>query len=106
MLKNKVSIYVPSTYRDQPAPDNVVKFYVNNTLKELSKMYGGATATDAIGSYYSKDLDKLITEPVTICYSYCDSYDLEKLRAICEELKTVFIQESISLEINNTLEFI
>ena len=37
MLKNKVSIYVPSTYRDQAAPDNVVKFYVNNTLKELSK---------------------------------------------------------------------
>lgn len=75
MLKNKVSVYVPSTYRDQAAPDNVVKFYVNNTLKELSKMYGGATATAAIGSY-------------------------------CEELKTVFLQESISLEINNTLEFI
>ena len=106
MLKNKVSIYVPSTYRDQPAPDNVVKFYVNNTLKELSKMYGGATATAAIGSYYSQELDKLITEPVTICYSYCDSYDYGKLVDICQELKTVFLQESVSLEINNTLEFI
>lgn len=106
MLKNRIAVYVPSTYRDQPAPDNVVKFYVNNTLKELSKMYGGATATAAIGSYYSKELDKLITEPVTICYSYCDNYDYQKLVDICQELKTVFLQESVSLEINNTLEFI
>ena len=106
MLKNKVSIYVPSTYKDQSAPDNVVKFYVADTLKKLSVMFGGATATAAIGSWYSVELNKLITEPVTICYSYCDSYDYQKLVDISKDLKTVFMQEAVSLEINSTLEFI
>ena len=101
MLKKKVSIYVPSTMHDTPAPENVVNYYVNDTLKKLSMMFGGATATRAIGSWYSEELEKLITENVTICYSFCDEYDQEKLIAICEELKTVFMQESISLELSD-----
>ena len=101
MLKKKVSIYVPSTYRDHVAPENVVNFYVNDTLKKLSVMFGGATATRAIGSWYSEELEKLITENVTICYSFCDEYDQEKLIAMCEELKTVFQQEAISLELSD-----
>lgn len=106
MLKNKVSIYVPSTYRDQAAPENVVNYYINDTLKKLSVMFGGATATAATGSYYSAELNKLITENITICYAYCSDYDRAALVAICDNLKTVFQQEAISLEINNSLEFI
>jgi len=106
MLKNRIAIYVPSTYKDQSAPENVVKFYVSDTLKKLSIMFGGATATAAMGCWYSTELNKLIEEPVTICYSYCDNYDYNKLVDICRDLKTVFMQEAISLEINNTLEFI
>ena len=106
MLKNKVSIYVPSTYRDQAAPENVVNYYVNDTLKKLSVMFGGATATTATGSYYSPELDKLITEKITICYAYCEDYNRDNLVTICDNLKTVFNQESVSLEINNSLEFI
>ena len=101
MLKKKVSIYVPSTMHDGPAPENVVNYYVNDTLKKLSVMFGGATATRAIGSWYSEELEKLITENVTICYSFCDEYDQEKLIAMCEELKTVFQQEAISLELSD-----
>jgi len=106
MLKNKVSIYVPSTYRDQAAPDHIVNYYVNDTLKKLSVMFGGATAQRVIGSWYSKELDKLITEEITICYSYCENYNRDDLISICENLKTVFMQESVSLEINNSLEFV
>lgn len=106
MLKNKVSIYVPSTYKDVKAPENVVNFYVNDTLKKLSVMFGGATATTATGSYYSPELDKLITEQITICYAYCDNYDLQALQSICENLKVVFMQEAISLETPEGLEFV
>ena len=91
---------------DTAAPENVINYYVNDTLKKLSIMFGGATATTATGSYYSQDLDKLITEKITIVYAFCDSYDIEKLRAICENLKTVFQQESISLETENGLMFV
>lgn len=101
MLNKKVSIYVPSTMHDKPAPENVINYYVNDTLKKLSVLFGGATATRAIGSWYSTELEKLITEDVTICYSFCNEYDQSKLVAICEELKTVFMQESISLELSD-----
>ena len=104
-LKNRIAIYVPSTYHDGPAPDNVVNYYINDTLKKLSNLYGGATMTPARGAFVS-DNGSLIMENIYICYSYCDSYDVNDVRAICENLKTVFNQEAISLEINNTLEFI
>lgn len=106
MLKTKVSIYVPSTYRNTPAPENVTNYYIKNTLKKLSMLYGGATAQVVMGSYYSDELNELITEKITIVYSYCNEYNRDDLVDVCQELKTVFMQESISLEINNTLEFI
>ena len=102
MLKNKVSIYVPSTMHDAAAPENIVNYYVNDTLKKLSVMFGGATAQRVIGSWYSKELDKLITEEITICYSYCENYNRDDLVAICDNLKTVFMQESISLELSDS----
>ena len=106
MLNKKISIYVPSTMHDKPAPENVVNYYVNDTLKKLSVLFGGATATRAVGSWYSTELDKLITENVTICYAFCESYNMEDLTAICENLKNVSQQEAISLETENGLYFI
>lgn len=105
MLKNKISIYVPSTYHTEKAPENVINYYINDTLKKLSALYGGATMTPGKGAYISES-GALIMEDVFICYSYCESYDRVDAVAICENLKTVFNQESISLEINNTLDFI
>ena len=101
MLNKKVSIYVPSTMHDKPAPENIVNYYVNDTLEKLSKLYGGATATRAVGSWYSTKLNKLITEEITICYAYCESYNRNDLVSICENLKTVFQQEAISLELSD-----
>lgn len=101
MLKKKVSIYVSSTMHDKPAPENIINYYVNDTLKKLSVMFGGATATTARGSWFSQKLGKLITEDITICYAFCEDYDQDKLVSICENLKTVFQQESISLELSD-----
>ena len=106
MLNKKISIYVPSTLHDKPAPQNIINYYVNDTLKKLSVMFGGATATTARGSWFSTELNKLIVEDITICYAFCDNYDLSKLIFICENLKTVFEQESISLETENGLMFV
>ena len=101
MLNKKVSIYVPSTMHDAAAPEHIVNYYVNDTLKKLSQLYGGATAQVVNGAWYSKDLDKLIQEKITICYSYCENYNRDDLVAICENLKTVFMQESVSLELSD-----
>jgi hypothetical protein len=69
-------------------------------------MFGGATATTAVGSWYSTELNKLITENITICYAYCSDYDRAALVSICENLKNVFQQEAISLETPAGLEFV
>ena len=105
MLTNKISIYVPSTYRDKEAPENVINYYVNDTLKKLAAMFGGATMTTGRGAYVAQD-NTLIIETVYICFAYCEDYNKNELVSICENLKTVFQQEAISLEINNTLEFV
>lgn len=105
MLRKKVSIYVPSTILDKPAPENVVKFYIEDTKKKLSAMFGGSTSINAVGSWLS-DSCGLINENVTICYSYCSRFNKKKIKAIAQNLKTVFKQEAISVEFNNKLYFI
>ena len=105
MLKNKVSIYVPSTYHDAPAPDNVVNYYVQDTLRQLAALYGGSTATTGKGFFMSEEKGAIL-DNVTICYSFCKKYKKSDLVKICRNLKTVFLQESIGLEINGHFYFV
>ena len=104
----KVAIYVPSTVNINEAIDN--SQYVSKIAIELSRLFGGATQTNAIGSWYSKDLNKLVTEDITIVYSNCTKSDLDKhllkVVDIASQLCNEMSQECISLEINGVLHFI
>jgi hypothetical protein len=105
-LEDVVKIYVPSTYNvDQPI-DNTP--YVNKSLEEFSKMFGGATAIDGTGSWLSDD-DQLITENVTIVYSFAEDLDKNKINrvvAYAKSLKDEMKQSSVSLEVNGKMYFI
>jgi hypothetical protein len=105
-LEDVVKIYVPSTYNvDQPI-DNTP--YVNKSLEEFSKMFGGATAIDGTGSWLSDD-DQLITENVTIVYSFAEDLDKKKINrvvAYAKSLKEEMKQSSVSLEVNGKMYFI
>lgn len=108
-LKNKVSIYVPSTIDVYKSIDNTQ--YVNEVTKELCLLFGGATSQVAVGSWYSNELNKLITENVTIVYSFISDDDyteenLTKVVAIAKKLCKDMAQECISVEVNNNLNFI
>lgn len=107
-LTEKVAIYVPSTVNVNQTIDN--SQFVSKVAIELSKLFGGATQTQAIGSWFSQDLNKLVTENVTIVYSNCTKSDLEKhllkVVNIASQLCSDMTQECISLEINNVLHFI
>ena len=48
-LDCKVSIYVPSTVEVNKEVDN--KEQVKRVITELSQMFGGATATEAVGGW-------------------------------------------------------
>lgn len=108
-LKNKVAIYVPSTIDVYKSIDNTQ--YVNEVAKELCLLFGGATSQNAVGSWYSNELNKLVTENVTIVYSFISDDDyteenLTKVVSIAKKLCKDMSQECISLEVNNNLNFI
>ena len=107
-LTEKVAIYVPSTVNVNQTIDN--SQYTSKVSIELSRLFGGATQTNAIGSWYSKDLNKLVTEEVTIVYSNCTKSDLDKhllkVVDIASRLCNEMSQECISLEINGVLHFV
>lgn len=69
----------------------------------------GATATDAVGGWVS-DTHGLITERVTIVYSFCKKEDfadhIEDILDLCETIKHEMNQEAVTLEYNGQVKFI
>ena len=106
-LKNKISIYVPSTCNVNQTIDN--SEYVEKTACFLSKLFGGCTAQDVNGFWIS-DNKGMIKEDVKIVYAFCTQKDFEKHESeiidYCEIMKNILAQEAISLEFNNELYFI
>ena len=66
-LDSKVSIYVPSTYDVNQPVNNDAR--VMEIIKELSGLFGGATASDAIGGWVTASGETVI-ERVKIVYSF------------------------------------
>ncbi len=106
-LSCSVRVYVPSTINVNQSFDS--DEIVNETLHFLSKEFGGATASKALGGWISTG-GELIKEPVTIVFSYATSAQLEdsmeKVYDYCLGLKSRLSQEAIALEINNELHLI
>lgn len=106
-LDCKVSIYVPSTVNVNEVVDN--KEQVKRVITELSQMFGGATATEAVGGWVC-DNGETVLEKVTIVYSFCNSESLQKhfadVYGICERIKKEMSQEAVTLEINGQVKFV
>lgn len=106
-LDSKVAIYVPSTLNVNEETDNTAQ--VMNIIRKLSTLFGGATASDAVGGWVAED-GQTVIEKVKIVYSFCTSDQLKEhistIIAICEELKTEMSQEAITLEINGQVKFV
>lgn len=106
-LDCKVSIYVPSTVDVNKEVDN--KEQVKRVITELSQMFGGATATEAVGGWVC-DNGETVLEKVTIVYSFCNSESLQKhfedVYGICERIKKEMSQEAVTLEINGQVKFV
>ena len=106
-MKNKVSIYVPSTINVSEKIDSAAQ--VNNTCVFLSGLFGGCTSVNTSGCWIDSK-NKLVKEEITIVYSFCDNIQFlrnrKKVIAYCKKLCDEMSQECISLEINNKLYFI
>lgn len=106
-LKNKLSIYVPSTCNVNQVIDNTKQ--VEKTACFLSKLFGGCTVINSNGFWISA-CKELVKENTTICFAYCSTKDFLKyeneiidfVKTLCFEMS----QECISVSFNNELFFI
>ena len=106
-LSHKVSVYVPSTDHDKALSDSDNTANVESVLVALSKQFGGATALQTLGGFMGND--SLITEKITLVYSYLEEVTestLIFLESLAHEIKTRQNQESVAVEIDSTLYFV
>lgn len=103
-LKHKVCVYVPSTVDVNIHIDNRV--YVEHVRKVLHKLFGGATAIPAIGSYESEHGE--VVENVTLVFSFAEELTEEveaRILNLCDWLKDEMRQECIALEVDGQMYF-
>lgn len=106
-LSCQVKVYVPSTVNVNQPSDS--QEWVDRALTFLSKEFGGATATNALGAWISNQ-GELIKENVTVVFSYAKQDQLENsienIYDFCVVMKHVLKQEAIALEINGEMHLI
>ena len=83
--------------------------YIDGAASLMSKLFGGATSTPALG-YWLSPAAGLVKEMSTMVFAYCSDNDLasgiDELVNFCEKIKTELKQEAIALEINGEMYFI
>lgn len=104
-LKNKISIYVPSTIDGNKPAKLMQRREAKRTAKFFCSLYGGATTTNANGYYISNEKG-LIKERQIIVYSFCDDMHENGILAFAKRLCKRMKQESIAVEFNNKMIFI
>ena len=106
-LDSKVSIYVPSTQNVSEHCDNSEQ--VKKVITELAQMFGGATASEAVGGWVCEN-GETVLERVTIVYSFCTSEQLRQhfddVYGIAQRIKKEMQQEAVTLEINGQVKFV
>lgn len=107
-LSSKVAIYVPSTINVNQAFDSTQK--VEETLRFMGSKFGGATSVKARGSWVNQFDSSLVIEDITICVSYTNQETLEEsiedLKKYCIEMKEQLQQQSIAIELKDSLYLI
>lgn len=108
-LNHKICIYVPSTFGGNKPAKRMQRKAVKKAAGRFSRLFGGATAQQANGFWFSSEKG-LIPEVQTLVYSYCTEADkdahLESVKTFAQALCRWMKQEAVSIEIDNTLQFI
>jgi hypothetical protein len=104
MFVNHITVIVPSKTKDGVHLNH--QQYINKVLRDLTKMFGGATATGIFLGAYKMESGKIMTENVAQITSFTNSNDFKKLIIYLAKLKKVMNQESIAYIINNVMYFL
>lgn len=104
---SSVVIFIPTKQQDGHSVSNLQQLE-DTTLKSLTDLFGGATVSNALGSY-QLETGKVQREKVLLCESFTQNLTpqlVDKVITICEDLKKNANQESIALKVNGNLYFI
>jgi len=96
------------TRDDQGQPIANAQELLEKTLRYLSLTFGGATSSDAVGSWVSPS-GQIIREHVTLVFSYAQNLSDENTDSLldhCLWLKEQGHQDSIALELDGELYLI
>ena len=108
-LNHKICIYIPSTFDGNKPAKRMQKKATAKACKRFSLMFGGSTTTKAVGYWFSSEKG-LIPEAQNLVYSYCTEADknahLESVKTFAKAVCRWMKQEAVSIEIDNTLQFI
>lgn len=106
MLTKRLAIYIPSKIGQEDIPAQEREFWLKNTLTELSRRYGGATAIDGYGCWLSTS-GELVMERVTIAYTFADQdADAASVYELARRLATALKQEAVAIEIDGAMDFV
>jgi hypothetical protein len=108
MLENKISIYIPTTEDISEENLKLGEYFKNFTLKEFSKLHGGATAIESEGAYIDNK-GNLIIEKVYIVFAFVkelDSYTIRSTEDIGRHIQEKMKQETILVQFNNKVKFL
>ena len=105
-LSNKVTVYIPATVNINQEIDNTK--YVEKAATLLSDLFGGATATEAVGFWTSPTMG-LVKERTTMVFAYADQDALrtgiDQVIDFALNLKTELAQDSVAVEVNGEMMF-
>lgn len=106
-LNCRWAVYVPSTTDVNKHIDN--RQEVTRVIGELSDLFGGATATQALGGWRCAD-GSVVVENVTIVYSFCTTEQATEhaadVVAIAQRICKEYNQEAVTVEYNGQVKFI
>ena len=105
-LSNKVTVYIPATIDINKEIDNTE--YVERAATLLSELFGGATATEAIG-FWTSPTAGLVKEHTTMVFAYAGENELrngiDKVVNFALDLKKELNQDAVAVEINGEMNF-
>jgi hypothetical protein len=106
-LDHSIKLYIPSTIETNKPADNSKQ--VDQAIKLLSSLFGGATSYEAIGAW-TDQAGELVKEKITIVQSFATAEQVEEnimdVVKHAQNLKNEMSQEAISLEYDGKLSFI
>lgn len=110
MLNRRIAVFIPSTEKGNILADqSKVATWIKLAKVKLAKLFGGFTATKGEGGWFSP-VHGLIEEPVTIVAAHTDDAGIlkhaDEVRQFALQVCLALEQEAVSVQIDNSLEFI